>query len=68
MTARDLADQIGINEGAVRNIIAGLESEGYIEKSKEGRRVSYKIHPELPFRRSAEKDQPIKITSESLRV
>ncbi len=60
ITARDLSTLIGITERSVRNIIADLEAEGYIEKLKEGRRVSYKIHSELPFRHPTEKDQSIK--------
>jgi DNA-binding MarR family transcriptional regulator len=60
ITARDLSTMIGITERSVRNIIADLEAEGYIEKLKEGRRLSYKIHPELPFRHSTQKDQSIK--------
>jgi len=60
ITARDLSTMIGITERSVRNIIADLEAEGYIEKLKEGRRLSYKIHPELPFRHSTQKDHSIK--------
>lgn len=60
ITAREIADQIGITERSVRSIIADLESEGYIEKLKEGRKLSYKIHPELPFRHPTQKDHSIK--------
>lgn len=60
ITARDLSNMVGITERSVRNIIADLEAEGYIEKAKEGRRISYKIHPELPLRHPTQKDQSIK--------
>lgn len=60
ITARDLSAQIGITERSVRNIIADLEAEGYIEKLREGRRLSYKIHPELSFRHPTEQDLSIK--------
>jgi len=50
----------GITERAVRNIIADLEEGGYIEKTREGRRVKYKIHPELSLRHPTQKDQFIK--------
>lgn len=60
ITARELANMIGITERSVRKIIGDLEEDGYIEKFKEGRRVSYKIHPELPFRYPTEKDKSIK--------
>ncbi len=59
ITARDLSALIGITERSVRSIIADLEIEGYIEKFKEGRRVSYKIHTELPLRHPTQQDQPI---------
>ena len=66
ITARDLSTQIGITERSVRNIIADLEAEGYIEKVKEGRRLSYKIHPELSFRHPAQKDQSVKTLLKAL--
>jgi len=66
ITARDLSTMIGITERSVRNIIANLETEGYIKKSKEGRQVSYKIHPELPFRHPSQKDKPIKTLVKAL--
>ncbi|MDO8567515.1 MAG: winged helix-turn-helix domain-containing protein, partial [Dehalococcoidales bacterium] len=50
ITARDVADSIGITERAVRKIIADLEAEGYITKKKEGRRVKYRINPDLSMR------------------
>lgn len=59
ITARDLSTLIGITERSVRSIIADLESEGYLEKQKEGRRTSYKIHAELPFRHPTQRDQSI---------
>lgn len=59
ITARDLATLIGITERSVRSIIADLESEGYIEKLKEGRQITYKIHTDLPFRHPTEKDHSI---------
>jgi DNA-binding MarR family transcriptional regulator len=60
ITARELSNMIGITERAVRNIIADLEQGGYIEKTREGRRVKYKIHPELSLRHPTQKDQSIK--------
>jgi DNA-binding transcriptional ArsR family regulator len=66
ITARDLSTMIGITERSVRNIIADLEAEGYIEKSREGRQVRYKVDPELPFRHRAEKDKSIKILLKAL--
>ena len=54
ITARQLALEIGITERAVRTIIADLESEGYIVKAKEGRRVRYSVKAGLPLRHSTQ--------------
>lgn len=50
ITARDLADAIGITERATRNIIADLLETGYITKKREGRRNRYRINPDLSLR------------------
>ena len=44
ITGQELSRLVGITERSVRNIISDLESAGYINKSKEGRRVRYKIN------------------------
>jgi len=54
ITARQLALDIGITERAIRTIIADLESEGYIVKAKEGRRVRYGVKAGLPLRHSTQ--------------
>jgi len=59
ITARELSMLIGITERAVRKIIADLETEGYIEKAKEGRRIRYSINSKLPFRHHAQRDKAI---------
>jgi DNA-binding transcriptional regulator PaaX len=66
ITGRTLSSLIGITERSVRNIISDLELAGYIEKSKEGRQVKYKINPELPFRHQAQRDKAIGILLEAL--
>lgn len=58
-TAREVALTMEITERAVRKIIADLEIEGYLEKSKEGRRVRYKINSKLPFRHPSQKDKSV---------
>ena len=50
ITARDLADAIGITERATRKIIADLLEEGYITKKREGRRNRYRVNPDLSLR------------------
>src|SRR4030043_1611714 len=66
ITGRELSRLIGITERTVRNIISDLESGGYIKRSKEGRQVSYKINPDLPFRHHTQKDKAIRILLEVL--
>jgi len=44
ITGRELSGLIGITERTVRNIISDLESAGYINRSREGRQVRYKIN------------------------
>jgi len=50
ITALELALEIGLTERAVRKIIADLDVEGYISKKREGRRIRYRIDPELSLR------------------
>jgi len=50
ITARELAEAIGITERATRKIIADLLNAGYVTKKKEGRCSRYRIDPELPLR------------------
>ena len=55
-----------ITERAVRKIIADLEREGYIAKTKEGRRVKYAINQKLPLRHQTQQDTLIKKPLEAL--
>ena len=59
ITARQLALEIGITERAVRTIIADLESEGYIVKAKEGRRIRYGVKAALPLRHSTQLNKEV---------
>ena len=52
LTARVIADRLGITERSVRRILNDLESEGYIEHRREGRGNTYRIHLELSLRRA----------------
>jgi len=51
---RDLAEQAGITERAAGSIVGDLEDAGYVTRSRTGRRNSYQVHPERPFRHPAE--------------
>jgi len=60
ITALELSMSIGITERAVRKIIADLEVEGYIGKTKEGRRVKYSINQKLPLRHQTQQDKSVR--------
>lgn len=49
-TAREIGDVVGITERATHKIINDLDEEGYITKTKLGRRNKYKIHPDVPLK------------------
>lgn len=59
ITAREIAMTIGITEKATRNIINDLEADEYITKKREGRRVRYRIDPEMPLRSETQQDRAI---------
>jgi DNA-binding MarR family transcriptional regulator len=43
--ARDLAEHVGITERAAQRILADLIADGYVTRTKVGRRNHYKINP-----------------------
>jgi hypothetical protein len=59
VTAREISATIGITEKATRNIINDLESDGYVSKKKEGRRLKYAIDPDLPLRAETQDDKAV---------
>lgn len=59
ITAREVAQAVGITERAVRKIIADLDAASYITKSKEGRRVRYTVNPQMTLRHDDYTDVPI---------
>jgi DNA-binding transcriptional ArsR family regulator len=59
ITAREIAQTIGITEKATHNIINDLEADGYVTKKKEGRRIKYSIDPDLPIRSETQQDKAI---------
>ena len=59
ITARDISMTIGITEKATRKIITDLETGGYVTKKKEGRRLRYRINPDLPLRAETQQDKAI---------
>ncbi|MEO9256687.1 MAG: helix-turn-helix domain-containing protein [Tepidiformaceae bacterium] len=54
MRLRDVAERVGITERAAQRIVADLVNEGYLTRTRLGRRNQYEIHGELPFRHPIE--------------
>ena len=51
---RDLAAQAGITERAAGSIVGDLQEAGYVTINRQGRRNTYVVHPDRPFRHPAE--------------
>ncbi len=51
---RDVAERVGITERAAQLIVKDLTIEGYVSKTKIGRRNTYAITPGRTFRHPAE--------------
>jgi DNA-binding MarR family transcriptional regulator len=56
ITAREVAQEVGITERSVRLIINDLEKEGYISKIREGRNVRYMVDFERPMRHKTQRN------------
>jgi DNA-binding Lrp family transcriptional regulator len=59
ITARELSSAVGITEKATRNIINDLEADGYVTKKREGRRIKYRVDPDLPLRSETNQDKAV---------
>ena len=59
ITAREISSTVGITEKATRNIINDLEADGYVTKKREGRRIRYRVNPDLPLRSETQQDMAI---------
>lgn len=59
VTAREIAEQIGITERAVQRLLSDLEASGYISHVRNGRKNIYEIHPERPMRHPAQQGHSI---------
>jgi len=56
---RDIAARVGITERAAQAIVSDLEAGGYLTRTRVGRRNSYEVHPDLPFRHAIERDHQV---------
>ncbi|SEG23248.1 MarR family protein [Thermomonospora echinospora] len=57
---RDVAQEIGITERAAQLIITDLEEAGYLTRTRVGRRNTYTVNAERPFRHPAEADHDVR--------
>ena len=51
---RDIATRVGITERAVQRILQELESDGYLQRERIGRRNRYRVRADRPLRGPAE--------------
>ena len=56
---RDVAQKVGITERAAQRIVAELAEAGYLERTREGRRNRYRLHPEMPLRHPLERNHAV---------
>lgn len=56
---RDIAARVGITERAAQAIVADLVADGYVSRSREGRRNRYAIHRDAPLRHPLEHDHTV---------
>ncbi|MEJ2047809.1 MAG: winged helix-turn-helix domain-containing protein [Dehalococcoidia bacterium] len=59
ITAREISLALGVTERTTHNIISDLEADGYITKTKEGRRLRYSIDSEMPLRHKMHEDKAV---------
>ena len=59
ITARELAQAVGITERAIRRIVLDLETDGYVSKRKVGRGLRYRVNPDLSLRHEAHWDKAV---------
>lgn len=53
---REIATAVGITERAVQAIVNDLVAEGYVGRTRVGRRNHYSLHPDVPMRHRLQGD------------
>lgn len=56
---RDIAQWVGITERAAQGIVGDLVDDGYVTRTRVGRRNTYSVNEGLPLRHALEADQDI---------
>jgi DNA-binding Lrp family transcriptional regulator len=56
---RDIAERVGITERAAQAIVADLVEDGYLTRTRVGRRNRYEVHGDQPLRHPIERDHEV---------
>lgn len=56
---RDLADRVGITERSAQQILNDLVDDGYVRRTRTGRRNTYAVSSGMPFRHPLEDGQSV---------
>ncbi len=56
---RDIAARVGITERAAQAIIADLVGDGYVQRTRVGRRNHYEVNPDRPLRHPVEQPHSV---------
>lgn len=56
---RDIAVRVGITERAAQAIVADLANEGYVTRTRVGRRNRYEVNPDARLRHPLEHDHTV---------
>ena len=59
ITIREISLTLGITEKATHKIITDLETDGYVTKIREGRRLRYRVNPDLFLRDEMLQDKAV---------
>jgi predicted ArsR family transcriptional regulator len=60
ITAKEIAQRVGITERAVQRLLHDLEESHYISRERDGRQNRYVIHLDRPMRHPAQEGRPIR--------
>ena len=55
----DISPVVGLTERSVQAIVADLEAEGYLTRTRTGRRVRYTVNHDSMFRHPAQEGQRV---------
>ena len=56
---RDIAARVGITERAAQAIVSDLVADGYVTRTRVGRRNRYEVHPDAPLRHPLDHDHTV---------